>query len=718
MMEASAYLFELIPKLIENLILKSPLGRAIQHLMQEFICKNIIPVLNDVEGAYNSAIKWLVDLDPHVSFGSLGTWHLGHIFGFMKSMEISGGPIETPSFCNGLNDPANRAFNPTGSLCTGDNTCSERSTCLNTEVSPIKMEFCSSCYQGQWSCNTYSRMCECGKDYSLPSACQTNSQCLEPTARCLDRSNELIPAYSISECLTYARSQAGIPICTIGSGFGQSNLEPTIVLNGNDGGNYTTQSASPVCVSAMTVNSVLSPRVSMCDASKTGQTCSLGSDLDPTHSCLAVRKLGQTVTLDDLLLVSCAFCANAVEQKCMQVTVSVEQPPRHVCLCELSTAAIDEGVYLGPRASTRRLLEASEPNRLPSVFQLNSVSLSAPSECNTDQDCNAVAPPSVCKHNGTGHVFCDSCPEASLIGDKRPRVCLNNKCTCKMARGFNLWESFMESRGDGNQTLIISSLLQAEQHEKPRGECAVLANGLIDRLGGEETTWDLMLSQLSLSEKVLLESCLPSLALKDVLSLNVPSNPIDAPLMSVQNLFTFSKNVVGTIQALIEYHSLQTRDQTLLWQSLAQRGVDPALVMPLLDKVYAIGVDTARMEWVSEAVDATDYHLRRTKKFGAHDHHSQRIRTVLKQINSNTVTEIKELLVTNFMKNVTIISKAETEPYAFYRKSKVRALTQQEKDIDRMPQPVTISSTQTKSVQSRRLLQSCLLYTSPSPRDS
>ena len=67
-----------------------------------------------------------------------------------------------------------------------------------------------------------------------------------------------------------------------------------------------------------------------------------------------------------------------------------------------------------------------------------------------------------------------------------------------------------------------------------------------------------MLSQLSLSEKVLLESCLPSLALKDVLSLNVPSNPIDAPLMSVQNLFTFSKNVIGTIQSLIEYHSLQT----------------------------------------------------------------------------------------------------------------------------------------------------------------
>ena len=82
------------------------------------------------------------------------------------------------------------------------------------------------------------------------------------------------------------------------------------------------------------------------------------------------------------------------------------------------------------------------------------------------------------------------------------------------------------------------------------------------------------------------------------------------------------------------------------------------------------------------------------KKFSAHDHHSQRIRTVLKQINSNTVTEIKELLVSNFMKNVTIISKAETEPYAFYRKSKARALTQQEKDIDRMPQPVTISSPQ------------------------
>ena len=45
-------------------------------------------------------------------------------------------------------------------------------------------------------------------------------------------------------------------------------------------------------------------------------------------------------------------------------------------------------------------------------------------------------------------------------------------------------------------------------------------------MGGEETTWDLMLSQLSLSEKVLLESCLPSLALKDVLDEMTPYDKV------------------------------------------------------------------------------------------------------------------------------------------------------------------------------------------------
>lgn len=510
--------------------------------------------------------------------------HLGEWFHFTKSWELpDSAKFKWPSFCQGL-DHHDDTFIPipVASMCSADSECTGTSECIDTLQTPIQLKQCQACpNQGQATCSVFSRSCSCGTASSYATACSTNSQCYHPTSKCIQVRGPFTVPNSIAPCMS-AQSplEAMLPMCVAGViSVEESSSNPQ----------------GTVCTAASSVNAALGVRVPSCNAtSSAGSSCSLGFT-DPTQSCLALQEFptSAVTAYDDLRLVSCGICDDSRGFVCVQFQPKPSTPMQSACVCVMRSEQ-----YQSPGASRRRLLAASRSEdeeqqprlRLepwsPEHLQLG---LREVSRCSHDLDCRDVHPPAVCQRTGyydnatSIRVWCDSCPAGSNLMGLRPRVCVEGQCQCERHSDYGVTDLLLENGGHSEELMtgIVRRELRVERH----GTCAVLMRGLADRAGRAD--WSALLESASLAERALLEGCVQEIVGREFLQRLTGAEGFSLPLLSLENIVGVGAQAVGAIRAVYDVWGRQS-DPLLVWTALRNRGVNPQVAMPLLQRAQAV----------------------------------------------------------------------------------------------------------------------------------
>ena len=554
-------------KIVEQMVLSSPLGKEIEKLMIEAVCEGIIKIWNDFVDDWNKGFEFMASWSATIPMpGPIPDVHLGRWFHFMKSWELpDSAKIPVPSFCSGIGHEFDGFVPiPVASLCSSDGECTGNSECIDLVQSPIKLKQCSQCpNNGQATCSVFTRSCACGTAASSATTCSTNSQCFHPTSKCMQITGPFSVPFSIAPCMSATSPlEAMMPLCSAAA----------------------ISADRSVCVAASSVNAALGVRVPQCASSAAaGQSCSFPTD--PSQSCLALPAFPSTTVTnyDDLMLVGCGLCDSSRGFVCIQFRPNPSGPFQTACACVLRSEQYKTGRRL--LAASTRSEETHLPAWSPEFLELGVREVTS---CETDLDCISTHPPSVCSRmayhgNQTLRVFCDACPAGSNILGMRPRVCLEGTCRCQRQSDYGSWDLLSESTQSGQ---LLSGIVRKELRIERHGTCAVLLRGLVERTGNN-TQWDVLVGEASLAEKAILEGCVVDIMNRDVIQRLTGMSDLSLPLISLDNAVHVGAQVVGTAQALWEAWELKG-DPTVVWAALRSHGVNPQAALPLLQRIETI----------------------------------------------------------------------------------------------------------------------------------